>query len=590
MKKILHIIGTFFFTALFCLSCTDLKEEVFSNIVGTNFYQTKADVYSALSLPYQRVADVNTDDFFVHNTTTLNEITADLITLPQKWVGWEEGGIYHRLHRHTWTPLESTIYDAWSNVFKSIGFCNSAIKDLTNLNYSNVGLTENDKTLNLAELSVLRALFQLRVLDAWGNAPISTSIDKVVGNSTTQENFDFIKKSILDNINTLPKAPVANFDGRFTQGVAAVILMRLYFNAKQYIGKEMFAETKQIAQDIIDGKYGAYALDNDWNTEFCAENNLSTGLILMIPQAKNQNFNNYSFKSYQVFNLTNAIWNSFTGYATSANDALSLCPSRNSMGEMYPYKLGNAYERFSHKDIRKRQHVIDDKERNGYTGLFMVGPQYKYHTTERMAGVIEWAGISGMFFNDQCNTFGFGIPDMAVKQKLIDDAYTSGLTYFRYDKLLPSDNSTQEFTGGIRLCKTPIYPDGDARVQASGDPQIRLEEVYFTLAECKFREGDVSGCVDLINQVRIRAFATADRESEKLTTAGFDKYALLREWGCEFLGEGRRRIDLIRNNVFLEDEWWDKAANSASYRKFFPIPLQVINSNPLLEKTAGYNY
>jgi starch-binding outer membrane protein, SusD/RagB family len=589
MKKILYNIGAFFFTALLCLSCTDLDEEVFSSVVGSNFYQSKSDIYSALSLPYQRVADGNTDEFFLHNTTTLNEITADLISLPQKWVGWEEGGIYHRLHRHTWTPSESTIYEAWSNVFKSIGYCNNALEDFNSLDYSEFGLTEDDKKLHLAELTVLRAFFQLRALDAWGSIPISKSTDEVVGNSTKQENFDFIQESILDNINTLPKAPDAD-DGRFTQGTAAFILMRLYFNAKQYIGKEMFSETKQLAQDIIDGKYGAYALDNDWNTEFCAENNLSTGLIFMIPQAQNQNFNAYFFNAYQVFNNTQAIWNSYTGYSTYANCALGLCPSRNSMGEMYSYKLGNAYERFSDKDMRKRQHVIDDNEINGYTGLFMVGPQYKYHTTERMDGIIEWDGISGMFFNDQCSTYGFSISDMDEKQKLMDDAYTSDLTYFRYDKLLASDNSTQEFTGGVRLCKTPIYPDDDARVATSGDPQMRLEEVYFTLAECKFREGDIQGCVNLINQVRERAFAIADRESGKLISTEFDKYALLREWGCEFLGEGRRRTDLIRNNVFLEDEWWDKAANTASYREFFPIPLEAINSNPLLEKTPGYTY
>jgi hypothetical protein len=194
------------------------------------------------------------------------------------------------------------------------------------------------------------------------------------------------------------------------------------------------------------------------------------------------------------------------------------------------------------------------------------------------------------FINDQCSTFGFSIPSIEEKQKLMDEAYASGLTYYKYDKLLPSDNSTQEFTGGVHLCKTPIYPDGDARVQESDDPQIRLEEVYFTLAECKFREGDISGAVDLINQVRMRAFALEDRESEKLTTVGFDKYALLREWGCEFIFEGRRRTDLIRNDVFLEDEWWDKAANSDSYRKFFPIPVQAINSNSLLERTPGYSY
>ena len=172
----------------------------------------------------------------------------------------------------------------------------------------------------------------------------------------------------------------------------------------------------------------------------------------------------------------------------------------------------------------------------------------------------------------------------------MDDAYLNNRSYYIYPIDLPSDNTTQEFTSGVRLCKVPIYPDGDSRVQQSDDPVIRLEEVYFTLAECKFREGDIQGCVDLINAVRERAFAPADRAAERLTTAGFDKYTLLREWGCETIGEGRRRTDLIRNGVFNTDAWWDKAASTETYRNFFPIPLQIINANPLLQKSAGYSY
>lgn len=239
--------------------------------------------------------------------------------------------------------------------------------------------------------------------------------------------------------------------------------------------------------------------------------------------------------------------------------------------------------------MRKRQHVIDYTQINGYTGMFMVGPQYKYHTTERMAGIIEYAGVNGMVFVDQCATFGFA-SDPVLKQSVVDAAYQNNRSYYIYPIDLPSNNTTQEFTSGVRLARVPIYPDGDSRVQQSDDPVIRLEEVYFTLAECKFREGDIPGCVDLINAIRGRAFSPDDRAAERLTIAGFDKYTLLREWGCEFIGEGRRRTDLIRNGVFITDEWWDKAAGTETFRKFFPTPLQIINANPLLEKTPGYSY
>jgi starch-binding outer membrane protein, SusD/RagB family len=595
MKKALRIIGAFIFMTLFSVSCTDLEEKVYSSIVRENFYQSANDIYAVLAMPYQRISEWNAGnpasnpqaEWPVGSILGLNEMSADQVTLAQKWIGWDEGGVYTRIHRHTWTPSESVIYQAWNLVFKSIGFCNNAIEDLSALNYADFGLSEEEKKLNLAELKVLRALFQLKAMDTFGNVPICTNITDIVGNSTLQQNFDFIKQSILENISQLPISD-ASYKDRFTQAAAAVILMRLYFNAETYIGTPMYTETKKIAQDIIDGVYGNYQLDDDWNDEFCAENSSSKALIFSIDQSYGKNFNNSEFTYYQVFGFTMGIWNAYRSYG-SGRCAFGLVPSRDPFGNLYPYKLGHPYESYSDKDMRKRQHVIDAAQVNGYTGMFMVGPQYMYKSTNRMQGIIEYEGVNGMVFVDQCATFGFASPP-ALKQAIVDTAYKYNRSYYEYPIDLPSNNTTQEFSSGVRLTRTPIYPDGDSRVQEGDDPVIRLEEVYYTLAECKFREGDIQGCVDLINDVRERAFAPADRAAEELKTMGFDKYTLLREWGCEFIGEGRRRTDLIRNNVFVEDEWWDKAANSGDYRKFFPIPLQIINANPLLEKSPGYSY
>ena len=257
MKKILRIISACIFMTLISVSCTKLDEKVYSSIVGDNFYRTANDIYAVLAMPYQRVSEWNPGntggfggEWPVGSILGINEMAGDQVTLAQKWIGWNEGGGYTRIHKHTWTPSESSIQQAWNMVFKSIGLCNSAIIDLTALNYTNFGLTDEEKQLNLAELKILRAFFQLRAMDAFGNIPICTNMTDIVGNSTLQQNFDFIQKSILDDIGKLPKSG-PSYKGRFTQAAAAVTLMRLYFNAETYIGTPMYAETKKIAQDII---------------------------------------------------------------------------------------------------------------------------------------------------------------------------------------------------------------------------------------------------------------------------------------------------------------------------------------------------
>ena len=41
--------------------------------------------------------------------------------------------------------------------------------------------------------------------------------------------------------------------GQWTQAGAAALLVRLYMNAKVYIGEDHFADAEQYAQDIVDG-------------------------------------------------------------------------------------------------------------------------------------------------------------------------------------------------------------------------------------------------------------------------------------------------------------------------------------------------
>ena len=53
---------------------------------------------------------------------------------------------------------------------------------------------------------------------------------------------------------------------------------------------------------------------------------------------------------------------------------------------------------------------------------------------------------------------------------------------------------------------------------------------------------------------------------------------MLDEWMIEFIGEGRRRTDLVRWDKYTTEAWWDKPADGAGKAHYnrFPIPEQAI--------------
>ena len=111
---------------------------------------------------------------------------------------------------------------------------------------------------------------------------------------------------------------------------------------------------------------------------------------------------------------------------------------------------------------------------------------------------------------------------------------------------------------------------------------LRLEEVYYMLAECKLRDGDKKEPAELINWVRRRAFDNYN-DPDPVTADNLDKWRMLDEWGIEFLAEGRRRTDLIRWDVFTTEAWWDHEPSDPS-RKRFPVPTKALSGNNNLSK------
>jgi hypothetical protein len=63
---------------------------------------------------------------------------------------------------------------------------------------------------------------------------------------------------------------------------------------------------------------------------------------------------------------------------------------------------------------------------------------------------------------------------------------------------------------------------------------------------------------------------------------------MLDEWMIEFLGEARRRTDLIRWDAYVTEKWWDHEPSNNKNWERFPISEKSLASNNLLVQNPGY--
>jgi hypothetical protein len=149
---------------------------------------------------------------------------------------------------------------------------------------------------------------------------------------------------------------------------------------------------------------------------------------------------------------------------------------------------------------------------------------------------------------------------------------------------IPNPEQTGEATG-VRIAKWPVDP---ARVSfdAGNDfAYFRLAEIYLIKAEALNELGRTPEAIVLVNQIRLRVFATPEPIGAGVTQAEF-RDVILRERLFELTAEAKRRQDQIRHNKFLLP-WFNKQQREP-YRILAPIPQSQIEANPNLTQNAGY--
>lgn len=284
-------------------SCWELDQEVLDGItqeeVNNSNNPVLIDVLKASA--YSRIVG----SWGSHNSIwSIYEISSDEMAIPQKGADWEDGGLWLRMHRHTWQPSDEAFNNSWAYCYTAIGEINNLI------------VAYRDVELLTAELRVLRALVYSWLIDSFGNVPIITE-DDLEGNptnNTRQEVFDFIEASILENVDLLPKEDTKTTLNYYS---AHAVLAKLYLNAEVYTGTPRWADAEAAADVVINS--GLYSLSQNYFANFATRNGGSTENILTLPYDENNagGFNiaqmTLHYSNQATYDLQEQPWN---GYAS----------------------------------------------------------------------------------------------------------------------------------------------------------------------------------------------------------------------------------------------------------------------------------
>lgn len=570
-KKIYSLLKTKYIVSL-CLAAIlvaagcDTDPIYYSEVTPSTFYDSKDNVWQRFYRPFTHWRWYVASD---NPRWNLQELGTDEMCLPTRGSDWYNGGVYQQMHHHQFTATLSNLYNGWYGFAMGVALCWDTWEDLnTYVDFDAMGFEAGTKESMKAQLDALAASFYKDGLDLFGGVPLyTTTHSEVRGRSTAGETFAFTDSLLKVAIPNLPVKTTlgAMENGTINQAAGAALLAQLYFNADAWTGVDRFADCAALCRDIIDGKYGKYALDDDWTNIFGFHNETCPEIIWTVPSenSKLETDGGY-YSTMQHYNTKSFLG----GIDAGANNGYCLTPSLKPNGELYAFRLGKPYSKFEESDIRKQPYVFTG---NGtYRGMFIAGKLVNPLDGGVCYGSREYNGDT-ITMVDQVSYFS-----------------QLGTNYSSVDEL-PSTIATAEENSGIRLMKRSPFPTYEERdIRYNPDiPIIRLAEIYYMLAECELRAGNKADAATLINRVRQRYFEDGI-DPNPVTATNLDKYRMLDEWMIEFIGEGRRRTDLVRWGAYVTEDWWDHTASNEEKENRYPIHETILSSNNLLEQNPGW--
>lgn len=514
-------------------SCVNLDEKVYSSITESSYQYSPGDATKAIGAIY---ANLRTYYSYANRT---QEICTDEIVMPANTAGgWDDGGIYRRMHLHEWNSEQSFILNFWQNQYQGIILSNRILNQLYN---NDIPLSPSEDMDELiAEIRALRAFHYWMVVDNWAEAPLLTKpTTDLPENSTRKEIFDFVVSELNEIIEKLPSENLIN--GHFNKWAAHALLANIYLNAEVYIGESKWNECIKECDAILNSN--KYQLDVDYRTPFSTNNEISLENIWVIP--------------YDEIN-----GKGFTYYL----DALHKANKETFDLESTPYGSG------AYKGVPQFIATYD-KDDDRLDATWLSGPQY---------------GANG----EPC----IGYQDLANQPLVYDNIMRDGIQvgegegfrWLKYEiKQGAKTNLNNDFVV-FRLAQIYMMKaEALLRTGRSEDAALLVTQVRSRAFKNNPEKAKVSG-EDLLKPSLYQYGVVSNyilTPQKELLPSKYGRF--YDELGWEFAGELMRRRDMIRFGTFTKAQWLSHN-KSDEYRTVFPIPQRVLDANPNINQTENY--
>jgi hypothetical protein len=270
MKKLTLYLALVMLMGLLTVRCTNLDEEVYSQLPMDSYGTTEAEINSLIAPIYTRLRDFNA----IHG---INNVSDEAVTPTRRGGDWWDGGVFKEMTMGTWRPLSGNAIN---------GVYNTSYSRITNFNQI-IYLIENspaiaDKVPYLCQVRAARAHRYMQLVDCYGNVPIVTDFTDLSKptTKTRAEVYTFIM-SELNAIKDLIRSDVsASSYGKYTKGAVYTMLAKMYLNALIWnpAGGPKWQECIDACNVVMSLPY---SLEVDWKGQFSANNENSKEAILV---------------------------------------------------------------------------------------------------------------------------------------------------------------------------------------------------------------------------------------------------------------------------------------------------------------------
>jgi hypothetical protein len=292
-------------------ACTDLTSPPKSSLTNVNAFNEPssykafiAKIYGGLQVsgqegPAGRPDIQGIDEGFggyIRLIWQMQELPTD-----ETAIAWNDAGV-QELNTQLWSSSNQFLQAMYGRVFFQVGLVNEFLRETTDEKLASRNVTGNllaQVKQYRAEARFLRALSYWHGIDLFGDIPLVTEAFALgrtpPKQSTRAEVYNYIV-SELTAIRTELPAPRASY-GRADQGAVAMLLAKVYLNAKVYTGTEHATEARTELEKVI---AGSYQLEPIYQRLFLADNNKSAELIFAVPfdGSKTQSFGGTTFLTH----------------------------------------------------------------------------------------------------------------------------------------------------------------------------------------------------------------------------------------------------------------------------------------------------